>query len=90
MTVYESRKLFRCYEVKIEESEKAIVTGSRMQDTFGLSSQKSATEPQQLLTEQSHTIISIYTALNASFAYLAATQYMCSQKSVRGRMENSH
>ena len=35
---------FRCYEVKIEESEKA---GSRTQDTSGLSRQCSATEPRQ-------------------------------------------
>ena len=70
--------------------KRLVVTGSRMQDTFGLSHQNSATEPQQLLNEQSHTIF--YTAqvvLNASVAYLAATQYMCSQKSVRGRLENS-
>ena len=38
---------FRCYEVKIEESEKPAVAGSRTQDTSGLSRQCSATEPQQ-------------------------------------------
>ena len=37
----------RCNEAKIEESEKAGDTGSRTQDTYDLSRQCSATEPQQ-------------------------------------------
>ena len=38
---------FRCYEVKIEESEKAGSHRESTQDTSGLSCQCSATEPQQ-------------------------------------------
>ena len=39
---------FRCFDAKIEESEKKpAVAGSRTQDTSGLSRQCSATEPQQ-------------------------------------------
>ena len=42
-------KEFRCYEAKIEESEKRpAVTGSRTQDTSGLSHQCSASELWQL------------------------------------------
>ena len=36
---------FRCYEMKIDESEKAAVAGSQTQDTSGLSRQCSANEP---------------------------------------------
>ena len=56
MVIYDSRKLFRCYESKIEESKK-VVTWSQLQDTFGLSHLNSASEPQQLLNHQ----FSIYT-----------------------------
>ena len=59
---------FRCYEAKIEESEKATVAGSRTQNTSGLSRQCSATEPQQLDDHQPSQS-SMYTAqmvLNAS------------------------
>ena len=38
-------KEFRCYEVKIEESEKAISHRESNTDTSGLSRQCSATEP---------------------------------------------
>ena len=40
-------KEFRCYEVKIEESEKAGSHWESTQDTCGLSRQCSATEPRQ-------------------------------------------
>ena len=43
---------FRCYEAKIEESEKSTVTGSQTQDTSGISRQCSATELQQLENHQ--------------------------------------
>ena len=66
---------FRCYEAKIEESEKKpAVTGNRTQDTSGLSRQCSATEPQQPDDHQPSQS-SMYTAqmvLNASVAHLAA------------------
>ena len=69
---------FRCYEAKIEESEKA---GSRTQDTSGLSRQRSATEPQQPDNHQpsQSSICTAQVVLNASVAHLAATQYVPSE-----------
>ena len=70
-------KEFIYYEAKIEEMKKAAVTGSQTQDTSGLSRQCFATEPQHLDNHQpSHIIMWV---LNASVAYLAATQYVPSE-----------
>ena len=72
---------FRCYEAKIEESEKA---GSRQESNPGhlwVEPQCSATEPRQPDDHQPSQS-SIYTAqmvLNASVAHLAATQYVPSE-----------
>ena len=41
---YTGNNELRCYEAKIEESEKAAAARSRTQDTSGLSHQCSATE----------------------------------------------
>ena len=72
---------FRCYEVKIEESEKPAAAGSRTQDTSGLSCQCSATEPQQPDNHQpsQSSICTAQVVLNASVTHLAATQYVPSE-----------
>ena len=62
----------RCYEAKIEESEKAE---SR---TSGLSRQCSATEPQQPDNHQP-SICTAHVVLNASVAHLTGTQYVPSR-----------
>ena len=71
---------FRCYEAKIEESEKGrpAVAGSRTQDTSGLSRQCSATEPQQPDNHQpsQSSICTAQVLLNAPVTHLAATQYV--------------
>ena len=82
---------FRCYEVKIEESEKPAVVRSRTQDTSGLSRQCSATEPQQPDNHQpsQSSMCTAQVALNAPVAHLAEALSMCRQNSIRGRPENS-
>ena len=72
-------KEFRCYEAKIEESEKADVAESRTQDTSGLSCQCSATESQQLDNYQpsQSSVCTAQVGLNASVAHLSATVSRC-------------
>ena len=73
---------FRCYEAKIEESEKGPAAArSRTQDTSGLSHQRSATELQQPDNHQppQSSICTAQVVLNASVAHLAATQYVPSE-----------
>ena len=67
---------FRCYEAKIEESKKPAATGSRTQDTSGLSRQCSDTEPRQPDNHQpSQFSIGITQVVpNFSVAHLATTQ----------------
>ena len=62
---------FRCYQVKIDESEKASTTvaGSQTQDTSGLSYQCSATEPRQ--PDNQPLLCTAQVVLNASVAHLA-------------------
>ena len=73
---------FRCYEVKIEESERPAVARSQLRDTTsGLSRQCSATQPQQLDNYQTlqSSICTAQVVLNASVTHLAATQYVLSE-----------
>ena len=73
---------FRCYEAKIEESEKRRATaGSRTQDTSDLSHECSATELRQPDNHQpsQSSICTAQVILNASVAHLAATQYVLSR-----------
>ena len=66
---------FRSYEVKVGSPWESN------QDTSGLSSQCSATEPQQLDNHQpsQSSICTAQVVLNASVAHLAATQYVLSE-----------
>ena len=78
---------FRCYEVKIEVTKPAV-TGSRTQDTSGLSCQCSPTEPQQPDNYQPSQS-SMYIAqviLNAPCSRTRGCHSlgMCRQNSVRG------
>ena len=87
-------KEFRCYEAKIEESEKA---GSRHESNLG----HLWLEPPVLChwattARQPPTLIILYLyctcrcmVLNVSVTHLAVTQYMCRQNSIRGWRENS-
>ena len=70
--------------------KKPAVTGSRTQDTSGLSRQCSATEPQQPDNHQpsQSSICTAQVVLNASVAHLAATQYVPSENSLH--QERTH
>ena len=73
---------FRCYEAKIEESEKGQqLPESRTQDTSGLSRQCSVTELRQPDNHQPSQsfICTAQVVLNASVVHLATTQYVPSE-----------
>ena len=86
-------KEFRCYEVKIEESEKRpAVTGSQTQDTSGLCHQCSATElwqldnrqPSHVMFKQSVTFSDLQrhcaghvSAITRPHGYLPCTSCLC-------------
>ena len=71
---------FRCYEEKIEESEKPVVAKSQTQDSSGLSRQCSATEHNSQTTINPHNPLYIYctggTEYLSSTPAMAATQYV--------------
>ena len=71
---------FKCYEAKIEESEKPVLPVVKPR-TPGSSRQCSATEPQQPDNHQppQSSICTAQVVLNASVAHLAATQHVPSK-----------